>query len=102
MHHFDVPLELVEKYGGWWFLKNLLSHFKEINNCLWFDRLGKKKLNIGSLVMNKMQLCFLHLCFPTTDLASNDMKRTPIEGRLQSVHNAHVAGAFLRILCKKS
>ena len=40
MHHFDVPYELVEKYGGWW-SKEFVESFKRLTTAV-VDRLGKK------------------------------------------------------------
>ena len=97
MHHFDVPLELVEKYGGWW-SKEFIESFKRLTTAV-VDRLGKK-VKYWFPINEQNAIMFSSFMFPTTDLASNDMKGRD-QRSTQSVHNAHVAGAFLRYYVKR-
>lgn len=97
MHHFDAPLELVQKYGGWW-SKEFVESFKRLTIAV-VDRLGMK-VKYWFPINEQNAIMFSSFLFPTSDLAPQD-----ILGRdrrsTQSIHNAHVAGAFLRYYVKQ-
>lgn len=97
MHHFDVPNELVEEYGGWW-SKEFVEAFKRFTVAV-VDRLGKK-VKYWFPMNEQNALMYASMLFSSKDLPENDVKSRNRRST-QSVHNSHVAGAFFRKYVKQ-
>ncbi|MDQ0360430.1 glycoside hydrolase family 1 protein [Breznakia pachnodae] len=97
MHHFDVPNKLVQDHGGWW-SKEFIESFKRLTIAV-VDRLGKK-VKYWFPINEQNAMMFSSALFPSSDLAQNDVKGRDRRST-QSIHNAQVAGAFLRKYVKE-
>lgn len=97
MHHFDVPQTLVEANGGWW-SKEFIESFKRFTIAV-VDRLGKK-VSYWFPINEQNAIMYSSFLFPTNDIAKDDVKSHDLRST-QSVHNAQVAGAFLRQYVKQ-
>ncbi len=94
MHHYDVPQELVEQYGGWW-SKEFVEAFKHYTEAV-VNRLGKK-VKYWFPFNEQNALMSASYVYPMDHMSSKEID----EKSIQAVHNGNVAGAYLRYYVKK-
>lgn len=97
VYHFDLPLALKEKYGGW-HNKGLLEAWKQLVNIL-VDRFGKKvKYWIPFNEQNALYFGLDVISPEYKNLSENEKDKISFE----VWHNGNVAGAYLRKVLKSA